>query len=219
MQENKDKEPRKRSGRRAIGFTGSAGAPPKDPNSKDPQDDAAQNALAAQPEGPNDSIMATPYPPVTIAEATEELRAMVRGVTDARQIEFLFRLSRIGIRSRAAHLTGVTMATIWQWRRDDPAFEKAYIRAMEVASDLLEDEALRRAAEGVVEPVFQSGRLVGQVRRFSDQLLMFTLKGAKPEKYADRQKVEHTFDVADRLVKARERAFGRSLADAEEENN
>ena len=79
---------------------------------------------------------------------------------------------------------------------------------MEMAADLMDDELMRRACEGVLRPIFQGGKLVGSVRERSDTLLIFGLKGAKPEKYADRQKVEVT-DVTERLRAARERALGR----------
>jgi hypothetical protein len=82
-------------------------------------------------------------------------------------------------------------------------------RAQEIANDLAEDELVRRATEGVVEPVFQGGHLVGGIRRLSDQLLMFYLKANKPEKYREKLDATVTVDVADRLIKARERAFGR----------
>ena len=36
------------------------------------------------------------------------------------------------------------------------------------------------------EPVFYQGEVVGSVRKFSDTLLMFLLKGNRPDKYKDR---------------------------------
>ena len=59
-----------------------------------------------------------------------------------------------------------------------------------MGGDVLEDEAVRRAKEGVEEPVYQGGKLVGHVQKYSDTLLIFLLKGAKPQKYGD--KVRHT---------------------------
>jgi hypothetical protein len=47
----------------------------------------------------------------------------------------------------------------------------------------LEDEAVRRAYEGWLKPVFYQGRQCGAVRRYSDKLLMFLLKGWRPERY------------------------------------
>jgi hypothetical protein len=148
------------------------------------------------------------------AEASvEELRAVAPGVSEPRKLAFLAAFAALGNRSRAARAAGVSASLVYAWLKDDPAFEAAYANAAEVAAGLLEDEAVRRAAEGVMEPVFQAGRLVGSIRRYSDTLLQFLLRGAMPEKYAERHKVDHTVDVADRLVKARERALGRAKGD------
>ena len=55
-----------------------------------------------------------------------------------------------------------------------------------MGADMLEDEAVRRAKDGVERPVYQGGKLVGHVQEYSDTLLIFLLKGARPEKYRDR---------------------------------
>ena len=57
--------------------------------------------------------------------------------------------------------------------------------AREGAADTLEAEARRRAIEGVEEPVFHKGEQVGTLRKYSDVLLIFLLKGARPERYRD----------------------------------
>ena len=56
--------------------------------------------------------------------------------------------------------------------------------------EVLEDEAYRRAVEGVEIPVFQSGKQVGVKRQWSDRLLVFLLAGLKPAKYGKRRKQE-----------------------------
>ena len=60
---------------------------------------------------------------------------------------------------------------------------------MENAADLLEEEARRRAHDGVDEPVWFQGVQCGTVRKYSDTLLIFLLKGAKPDKYRERSSV------------------------------
>lgn len=134
------------------------------------------------------------------------------GVVEPAKVKYLLYLCVLGNRSRAASAAGICNTTQWMWRRDDEAFRAAYVRAMEVASELHEDEMFRRASEGVLEPVYQGGRLVGSVRKFSDTLLIFALKGAMPDKYADRQKLEHSgqVDVVSKLRAARERVFKRA---------
>ena len=56
---------------------------------------------------------------------------------------------------------------------------------MEQAADVLEREAWRRASEGVKQPVFYQGEVCGHVRKYSDVLLIFLLKGARPDKYRE----------------------------------
>ena len=55
---------------------------------------------------------------------------------------------------------------------------------------MLEAEAHRRAVEGVEEPVgWYKGVAGGTVRRYSDALLIFTLKGLLPDRYRERKDV------------------------------
>lgn len=75
------------------------------------------------------------------------------------------------------------------------------------ATEVLEQEAWRRAREGIAEPVYQHGKEVGTIQRYSDQLLMFLLRARAPERYRDRVDVSVTpvikavagFDPADVL--------------------
>ena len=70
---------------------------------------------------------------------------------------------------------------------EDRQFQAAVERARLMAIDVLEDEATRRAVEGVEEPVgWYKGEPGGYVRRYSDTLLIFRLKGELPQKYAER---------------------------------
>jgi hypothetical protein len=76
-----------------------------------------------------------------------------------------------------------------QWAEDEE-FAGLLPLAETMAADHLEAEAVRRAYHGVTEPVgFYKGAPSAYVQRYSDTLLIFLLKGAKPEKYADRHQV------------------------------
>src|SRR5262249_15838002 len=76
-------------------------------------------------------------------------------------------------------------------RDRDPAFAAAMARALDRAIDLLEGEVFRRAHAGTEEPVFQGGKKVGQVRRYSDQLALALLRAHRP-KYRETKKLEHS---------------------------
>lgn len=89
----------------------------------------------------------------------------------------------------------VGRSTAFDHRQRDEAFALAWHQAMEAGADLLEDEARRRAAEGTIKPVYQGGKKVGEIREYSDTLLIFLLKGKRPDVYRDNVKVEHTGKV------------------------
>ena len=70
---------------------------------------------------------------------------------------------------------------------NDAEFQRQLERAHRMAIDVLEDEATRRAVEGCEEPTgWYMGKPGGYVRRYSDTLLIFRLKGELPAKYAER---------------------------------
>lgn len=132
---------------------------------------------------------------------------------------FLAALAETGNVRLSCLSAGVDWTTAYDRRRADPDFAAAWAVAIEEAADLLEAEARRRAVEGVRRVKFHQGFPIrvpvldtdGVPRvdargdeittpyvehEYSDTLLIFLLKGARPEKYRDRQQVEHTGAVA-----------------------
>jgi hypothetical protein len=97
--------------------------------------------------------------------------------------KFLETLRGCGNIRESAAAAGVHRATAYRARDADAEFAEAWDDALDEAADVLEMEARRRAIDGVEEPVYFRGREVGKVRRYSDTLLMFLLKGIRPEKY------------------------------------
>lgn len=92
----------------------------------------------------------------------------------------------------AAKAAEIDRRTHYEWKTADPQYAREFFKAQELAADVLEDEAVRRAHEGVERPVFQGGKEVGRVQDYSDTLLIFLLKGIRPEKYRERISAEHT---------------------------
>jgi hypothetical protein len=82
-------------------------------------------------------------------------------------------------------ILGINRVTMYRWRQDDPSFAQAYSDAMEAGTDLIEQEARRRAVEGFDRPVYQRGRMVGVVRVYSDELAVMLLRDRRPEVYRD----------------------------------
>lgn len=111
---------------------------------------------------------------------------------EQKQLDFLAAFVELISVTRAAKKAKIHRTTVYDWVHDDPEFEKAYKRACEIATFKLEDEAVRRAYEGTLRPVFQGGVKVGSIREYSDTLLIVLLKARAPEKYKERTSNEHT---------------------------
>jgi hypothetical protein len=105
----------------------------------------------------------------------------------ARRERFLKALADTGSVTAAVAVAGTSRTRCYELRKGDQVFAAAWDEAEEVAADRLEDEARRRAVEGVPEPLVSAGKLVrdddGQpisIRRYSDNLLLALLKAHRP---------------------------------------
>ena len=104
-------------------------------------------------------------------------------LTKARQECFLKALAETGSVINAVRVAGTSRTRVYELRKIDPAFASAWDDAEAIAYDLLEEEARRRALEGVPQPLVSAGKLVrgddGQpitIQRYSDSLLLALLK-------------------------------------------
>ena len=87
---------------------------------------------------------------------------------------------------RACAAVDIARQTAYKWREDIPGFAAAWDRAMAVGVSALEDEAHRRAFEGVDKPIVHQGVVMSTTKEYSDTLAIFLLKAHAPEKYRDR---------------------------------
>ncbi len=78
--------------------------------------------------------------------------------------------------------------------KTDQEYARQFAEARHRTADILEDEAWRRAVQGVEEPVYQGGKLVGTVTRYSDTLMTWLLRGLRRERYGDKTDVGIRFD-------------------------
>lgn len=110
------------------------------------------------------------------------------------QQAFLAAYRETGNVRRACEAAGVGRSSHYRWLTEEEGYRTSFQDAQDDAVDLLEEEARRRAVEGVEEPVgWYQGSPGGTVLKYSDTLLMFLLKGIRPEKY--RERVEHSGDA------------------------
>ena len=94
------------------------------------------------------------------------------------QRAFLAAFRETGNVCLACKAAGVGRSSHYRWLEDDCEYRAAFDLAKEDATDVLEAEAHRRAVEGWEEPVgWYKGRAGGTVRKYSDVLLIFLLKG------------------------------------------
>jgi hypothetical protein len=147
-----------------------------------------------------------------------------------RQSAFLEAFRDTGTLAGAARTAGVSRSSHYRWIRENPEYRAKFEEANEEAADALEQEARRRALDGVEEPVFYRGERVGSVRKYSDQLLMVLLMAKRPEQFRERlditSKADPGVDVIDPKVMKTltdteletARALGRKLAGLKKES-
>lgn len=125
--------------------------------------------------------------------ALEELKARQgkRGTRDGRlteekKFEFISLLRDEGMTVHGAcERVGLSTTTLYKHRGEDPEFAAAWDVAYDQGTTVLEAEAQRRATQGVTEPVFNKGIIVGHVQKYSDVLLIFLLKARDPKRFRD----------------------------------
>ena len=90
---------------------------------------------------------------------------------------FLAALEDTHLVCEAARRAGISRRATYDRRQRDEVFREAWDEVLERSTEILEQIALRRAAEG------------------SDQLLMFLLRARRPEVYVERHQVRHAASI------------------------
>lgn len=108
----------------------------------------------------------------------------------ALKVAFLAVLAVGGSPTKACMTIGIDRRTAYNWKSKDEDFSEAWDSAREQGYDLLEDEARRRAVDGVKKAVYFQGVPIDTVIEYSDSLLSMMLKGYRSNVFRD--KVEHT---------------------------
>jgi len=107
-------------------------------------------------------------------------------IAERKRQVFLSLLAKTGKVFDSAIACGFTdTTTLNKYRKENEDFSEAWSLAVESAANVLEQEAIRRAIEGVEEEVYHKGKVVGHKTKHSDSLLMFVLRGLKPDTYRE----------------------------------
>lgn len=152
--------------------------------------------------------------PVDIADLLEipvsEVIALVKPqkYTRLNKTKFLQSLRETGNITVSAYEVGVSRQTIYDRMKSDADFETAVRSMIAENTELKEYQIDHRAFQGVLEPVFNAGRMVcypdldwsgkphpkaGQpvmIRKYSDSLAKMRMEALKPDEYARRSKNE-----------------------------
>lgn len=126
---------------------------------------------------------------------------------------FLLMLGQVPNITAICRLMNVGTEAVRTARKKDPGFDEGVLAAIDEGYDMLEEEARRRAVDGIVEPVFYRGEQVLDakgnptgIRKYSDQLLIALLKGYRPKKFnpgaklqlgSDDKKVTMVFNIGE----------------------
>jgi hypothetical protein len=100
--------------------------------------------------------------------------------------------------THAARATGLARQRFYELRARDAAFAEEWAVAVDEGTDRLEDEAYRRAVDGVPGPIFSRCEVVGERRVYSDRPVEFLLKARRPAIYRERTLVELRRDPDER---------------------
>ena len=138
-------------------------------------------------------------------------RQRKRPTARAKQAKFLKAYATCGNITTASEIAGTNRTDHYLWLVD-AAYAQLFEQADKAACEALEQEARRRGVTGWDEPVWYKGEECGAVRKFSDTLLIFMMKGAMPDKYRDNINVqgEIKVDLGTLVAAARKRANGES---------
>ena len=93
-------------------------------------------------------------------------------ITHPQKRAFLAAFATVGNVKQAASLAEVSRESHYSWKTHDPDYADAFGHAQDMAADALEDEARKLALEG---------------EKKSEKMLMFLLRGLRPDTYGTRR--------------------------------
>lgn len=155
-----------------------------------------------------------------MAESDKIRLEQARTALSPTQKKFLKAYGECGVIKYACKSAGIHRSTFYAWHAHDQDFQICLPHATDDANDTLEYAAFQQSVLGTEEPAISGGQVVYDytpmlddqgrpmfddrgkplmkrgkmvtVRKYSPQLLITLLKAKMPEKYKDKQQLEHT---------------------------
>ena len=107
-----------------------------------------------------------------------------------KQTRFLAAFAASASVLQAARWAKINRQCHYNWLKEDPTYKPRFEAATAQAAQTLEDEATRRAYEGLRRAVRYKGKIVGYETEYSDSLLIERLRAANPERYRPATRIE-----------------------------
>jgi hypothetical protein len=113
------------------------------------------------------------------------------GWTPDRQAAFIEALADTGSVEAACKAVNMSTVGAYHLRRQPGAesFAAAWNAALDCGVQRVEDVVMDRALNGVEEPLYSYGKLIGTRRRYNDRLLMFILRNRAPERFSEGRRI------------------------------
>lgn len=167
--------------------------------------------------------MAEDKPKTTLPTFTPVPRKRMKrgGWSAERQREFIELLAETGSVRSACRRMGVGEHHIYKLRRLPGAesFRKAWEAALDIGMARIEDVAMDRAINGVEQPVYHRGELVGARTTYNDSLLMFMLRNRSPQRFVEGTKAHRKPDAISQMQAKQQKKKWREEWEAEQQAN
>jgi hypothetical protein len=109
---------------------------------------------------------------------------------EKRQAQYLSALREYGEAPLAREEVGISWETVKKQRKKDPGFVELEQEAQRIYRARLAAEVHRRGMEGIEEPIYWNGKIVGYITKYSDKMLELHVKRHIPE-YRDKVTVKN----------------------------
>src|SRR5690554_6945305 len=136
--------------------------------------------------------------PTTTDATTTAAPDPARGWTTERKLRFLDHLAASGNVRAACRRVGLSPEAAYRLRRRDDLFSRGWVLALALAQTHAEQVLADRAIEGVEEPIYYRGELVGTRRRYDTRLLLAHL--ARLDKLVEENQASADFGRFDELL-------------------